>query len=287
MSDISSASRPDSSLTESYLQRFSGIGRLYGMNELPKLAKAHFVVVGIGGVGTWVAEAFARSGIGEITLIDMDDICITNSNRQLHTLATTIGQSKVAVIAERLRGINPEIIVHEVEDFVERETVAEQIPNSADLVVDAIDVVNVKAAIIAHCKYRKKLVLTVGSAGGKRDPRQVTTRDLSKTTVDPLLAKTRNFLRRFYNFSRNAKSNFTVEATFSTEQMAYPDADGGVCSAKEGMEDGVKLDCSGGFGSSTMITGTFGFVVASRSIDKYLEKLRRESIAKANSDLTG
>lgn len=111
MSDPTSLNQP---LSESYLQRFSGIGRLYGMNELPKLAKAHFVVVGIGGVGTWVAEAFARSGIGEITLIDMDDICVTNSNRQLHTLASTIGQSKVEVIAERLRGINPEIVVHEL-----------------------------------------------------------------------------------------------------------------------------------------------------------------------------
>lgn len=279
----SSASFPP--LTDSYLQRFSGIGRLYGMSALPHLARAHFVIVGIGGVGTWVAEALARSGIGEITLIDMDDICITNSNRQLHTLASTIGQSKVAVIAERLRGINPEIVVHEVEDFVERETVAEQIPASADLVVDAIDVVNVKAAIIAHCKYRKKLVLTVGSAGGKRDPRQVSTRDLSKTTVDPLLAKTRNFLRRFYNFSRNPKSNFTVEAIYSTEQMAYPDAQGGVCASKEGMDSGVKLDCSGGFGSSTMLTGTFGFVAASRSIEKYLDKLRREANNCAATDL--
>lgn len=264
-------------LSPSYLERFAGIGRLYGQAALVQLAQAHFVVVGVGGVGSWVAESLARSGVGELTLVDLDEVCVTNSNRQLHALTSTVGQPKVAVLAARLQQINPELVVHSREEFVALDTVAECIPENADVVIDAIDAANIKAAMIARCKRRKQLILTVGSAGGKRDPRQITTRDLSKTTTDPLLAKTRNFLRRLHGFSRNPKSNFSVEATYSTEQMAYPTAEGEVCASKDGLAGGVKLDCSGGFGAATMVTGTFGFVVAARAIEKLLDKRARQT----------
>lgn len=268
-------------LSDAYLQRFGGIARLYGQTALERLSTSHFLVVGIGGVGTWVAEALARTGVGTLTLIDMDEVCITNTNRQLHALADTIGHSKVEEIATRCERINPEIVVHRVEDFLDLENINELINDSVDVVIDAIDVPSVKATLIARCKRRKKLIISVGSAGGKVDPQRITTCDLSRTTTDPLLSKTRNFLRRLHGFSRNPKSYFQIQAVYSTEQMRYPDASGGVCASKaaltEGEASGVKLDCSGGFGASTMITGSFGFIAASKAIEKFLEKSERNT----------
>lgn len=262
--------------SEAYLQRFGGIARLYGETALRAFHGAHFVVAGIGGVGTWVAEALARSGIGEITLIDMDDICITNTNRQIHAMSSTIGKQKIDVMAERLRDINPELKVHAVDEFLETDNLDELIPASADAVIDAIDAAYVKAALINHCKRKKKIILTVGSAGGKLDPRQIISGDLSRTTNDPLLAKTRNTLRRWHNFSRNPKRVFSIEAVYSTEQMTYPAQDGGTCQAKSGLEAGTKLDCSGGFGAATMVTATFGFVAVSRALERFVQKKARE-----------
>lgn len=259
-------------LSPTYLQRFGGIARLYGMPALERLAQAHFVVIGIGGVGSWAAEALARSGIGQITLIDMDEVCITNTNRQLHTLTSTIGQAKTEVIAERLKGINPELSVNVVDDFVEPENVAELLTKNHDLVIDCIDSAFVKAAIIGHCKRQKISVITVGSSGGKLDPRQITSLDLAKTTNDPLLAKTRNNLRRLYNFSRNAKRNFSIEAIYSTEQLKFPTPEGGVCENKSALGAEVKLDCGGGLGAVTMVTASFGFIACSRAIERFLAK---------------
>jgi tRNA A37 threonylcarbamoyladenosine dehydratase len=259
-------------LSEDYLQRFGGIARLYGQDSLEKLAQAHFLVAGIGGVGTWVAEALARSGIGEISLIDLDDVCITNTNRQIHALQNNIGQSKIAVMAERLKAINPAISVHEIEDFVLPDNTASLIGPQHQVVIDATDTANAKSSIIAHCKRHKISVITVGSAGGKRDPRMITSADLTQTTQDPLLAKVRNQLRRLHNFSRNTKRRFAVQAVYSEEQMHYPTPQGGVCQNKSVMAGGVKLDCSGGFGAATMVTASFGMIAASRAIEEFLRK---------------
>jgi tRNA A37 threonylcarbamoyladenosine dehydratase len=258
--------------SDAYLQRFGGIARLYGQDALDKLHRAHFAVIGIGGVGTWVAEALARSGIGEITLVDMDDICITNSNRQIHAMQSTIGQQKIDVMAGRLRDINPELEIHTIDNFLETDNLEEILTSNLDLVIDAIDAAYVKAAMINYCKRRKTPVVTVGSAGGKTDPRQIISGDLAKTHNDPLLAKTRNNLRRLHGFSRNPKRVFSIEAIYSTEQMTYPDATGGTCQSKSGLGDSVRLDCSGGFGAATMVTATFGMVAAARGIEKYLVK---------------
>ncbi|MDN3638335.1 tRNA cyclic N6-threonylcarbamoyladenosine(37) synthase TcdA [Simiduia curdlanivorans] len=262
-------------LSPAYLQRFGGVARLYGMDALAQLAQAHFVVIGIGGVGSWAAEALARTGIGHITLIDMDEVCVTNTNRQLHTLASTVGQAKSAVIAERLKGINPELNVQIIDDFIQPENVAELLNKSQDVVVDCIDSAHVKAAIIGYCKRIKLTVITVGSSGGKLDPRQITSLDLAKTTNDPLLARTRNNLRRNYNFSRNTKRNFSVEAIYSTEQLKFPTPEGGVCTNKSALGAEVKLDCGGGLGAVTMVTASFGFVACSRAIERFLAKTRR------------
>jgi len=261
-----------SSLTPDYLQRFGGIARLYGNEALTLFANAHFVVIGLGGVGSWVAEALARSGIGEITLIDMDDLCITNINRQLPALTSTVGQLKTEALAERLKDINPEIRLNIIDDFLDKPNIREYIVPEQSMVVDCIDAANIKSGLIAYCSARKIPLVTVGSAGGKSDPRQVTSSDLNRTVADPMLAKVRQQLFRFYNFSRDKGRKFRIEAVYSTEQAVFPKPDGTVCQQKSALDQGVKLDCSSGFGSATMLTGTMGFVAAERAIQKFLAK---------------
>lgn len=262
------------SLSADYLSRFSGLARLYGNDALPLLARAHFAVVGLGGVGTWAAEALARSGIGELTLVELDDVCVTNTNRQLHTTTHTVGQSKNQVMSERLRAINPELKVHTVHDFLTRHNLAEYL-TSQQVVVDAIDSASVKAALAAFCSGHKRRLVMAGSSGGKLDPTRIQVADLGQTVSDPLLAKVRNLLYRHHNFARSANRRFRIDAVFSPEQMRYPQPDGSVCGSKSGVQEGVKLDCSGGFGSSVMVTGSFGFTAAARAIDRYLQDCRK------------
>ncbi|MCV6615556.1 MAG: tRNA cyclic N6-threonylcarbamoyladenosine(37) synthase TcdA [Cellvibrionaceae bacterium] len=259
--------------TQAYRQRFAGIARLYGEQALANLQRANIAVIGIGGVGSWVAEALARSGVGHLALVDMDDICISNTNRQLHTLQQTIGQPKIEAMAARLRGINPEIELALVDDFVELDNLDELVGPQYSVVVDAIDSAMVKAALIAHCRRQKQQVICVGSAGGKTDPSKIIWSDLSKTIKDPLLARVRKRLRQNYGFPRNTKRVFSVEAIYSPEQMRYPDGEGGVCFQKPGGEAGAGLDCSGGFGSATMVTSVFGMIAAARAIERYLERV--------------
>lgn len=260
----------DTTLSQDYLYRFGGIARLYGQEGLAALARAHFVVVGLGGVGTWVAEALARSGVGTLTLIELDEICVTNTNRQLHALASTVGKSKNSILAARLKDINPEITLHSIEDFLTAKNIHELIGEQHHVVIDAVDSSAVKAALVAHCSRSKIRLVMSGSSGGKRDPLKITVSDLGKTVSDPMLAKVRNILYRHYNFTKSSKRQFRVDAVYSTEQMVYPKPDGSVCQEKKGLKDGVKLDCAGGFGSATMLTGSFGFAAANKAIERYL-----------------
>ncbi|MCL1051086.1 tRNA cyclic N6-threonylcarbamoyladenosine(37) synthase TcdA [Shewanella abyssi] len=266
-------------LSDAYLNRFAGIGRLYGQQALQYFSQSHVVVVGIGGVGTWVAESLARSGVGQITLIDLDDICVTNTNRQSHALKETIGESKVEVMAQRLKQINPECIVNEIEDFITVDNLSayfqgKRAGGDLDYVIDCIDAVKPKTALIAWCKRQKLPIVTVGGAGGQTDPTQVQVADLAKTYQDPLLAKVRNLLRREYNFSKNVARRFGIEAVFSTEQLVYPQADGSVCNTKTTAEGSMRMDCASGFGAVTVVTGTFGFVAVSRVLTKLAAKAK-------------
>jgi len=249
-------------------QRFGGIARLYGREGLARLAAAHVAVVGIGGVGSWAAEALARTGVGEISLFDLDDICVTNTNRQLHALSDSIGRPKVEVMAERIRAINPQCTVHAVADFVTRESMASLITEQLDFVIDCIDSVAAKAALIAWCKRRKIGIVTTGGAGGQIDPTKIQILDLNKTFNDPLAAKVRATLRRDYNFSRTPGRHYSVPCVFSSEQLRYPKPDGTVCQNKSFVGEGVKLDCAGGFGSVTMVTASFGMVAAAKAVEK-------------------
>lgn len=273
-------------LSSAYVQRFSGIGRLYGVAAMTALAKAHFAVIGLGGVGSWVAEALARSGVGTLTLIEMDDVCVTNTNRQLQALASTIGQNKNATLSGRLRDINPEITIHCVDDFVDLENMRGLIGPQFHVVIDAMDSAHIKAGLVAYCSAIKVRLITVGSSGGKSDPTRVEVGDLAHTEGDPMLAKIRTQLYRHYHFARDKNRKFRVDAVFSAEQMVYPKPDGSVCTDKQYLQEGVKLDCTGGFGSSVMVTGSFGFTAASRGIERYLQKVARDLEAESPTDKT-
>lgn len=253
-------------------QRFGGTQRLYGLQGTEILQRAHVCIVGIGGVGSWVAEGLARTALGQITLIDLDDICVTNTNRQIHALSTSVGEAKVEVMANRITQINPECQVHTVEDFITPENTSELINQTYDYVVDATDSIKAKAAMIAHCKRHKIPIITIGGAGGQIDPTQITVTDLSKTIQDPLAAKLRSELRRFYRFPTNTKRRFAIDCVYSTEQLRYPQPDGSVCMNKTLNDGSVKLDCNNGFGASVAVTATFGFVATARVIDKLISK---------------
>lgn len=251
--------------------RFGGIARLYGVEALARLQSSHVAVAGIGGVGSWAAEALARTGVGRITLIDMDDICITNTNRQLPAMKGNIGRLKVEVMAERIQAINPGCDVRPIMGFVTQDTLAEYIADDLSCVLDSIDSVISKVALIAWCRRRKIPIVTTGGAGGQIDPTQITVADLSKTVNDPLAAKTRSLLRRDHGYPRaDTKRSFGVPCVYSTEQLRYPKPDGSVSQQKAFVGAGVKLDCSSGFGAVTMVTGTFGMVAAAKVVERLL-----------------
>ncbi|WP_108124867.1 tRNA cyclic N6-threonylcarbamoyladenosine(37) synthase TcdA [Saccharospirillum mangrovi] len=251
-------------------ERFGGTERLYGRDQTAALQRSHVVVIGLGGVGSWAAEALARTAVGQLTLIDLDDLCVSNTNRQLHALEGNVGRMKVDVMAERLRAINPDIQVNAITDFLTPDNLTTYLDPAPDAVLDAIDSVRVKAALIHYCKRQRIPLVTTGGAGGQIDPLKIQVDDLSRTTQDPLAARTRNLLRREYGFSRNAKRKFGVECVYSTEQLRYPQADGDVCAAKPAPGDSVRLDCATGFGASMMVTASFGMVAASRMVDRLL-----------------
>ena len=263
------------SASPDFARRFGGLDRLYGVAGAKAIRTAHVVVVGIGGVGSWAAEALARSGVGEISLFDLDDVCITNTNRQVHAVEGAVGKAKVDEMAARIRAINPACVVHAVADFVTRETMAEYITEQLDGVIDCIDSVPAKAALIAWCKRRKIQIVTTGGAGGQVDPTQIQVTDLNKTFNDPLAAKVRSLLRRDYGFSRTPGRTYSVPCVFSTEQLRYPKPDGTVCQAKGFVGEGVKLDCAGGFGAVMMVTASFGMAAAAKLVDKLVAGARR------------
>jgi len=259
-------------MDESYTQRFGGIGRLYGAVALPRLEKTHVAVIGVGGVGSWVVEALARSGIGGLTLIDMDDVCITNTNRQLPALAQTVGVSKVDVLASRVAEINPDCRVNRVIEFLTGSNVDRLLAPNFDFVVDAVDRTSIKALIIAKCHAGGLRVITSGSAGGRRDPTVIRIADLGHAGADPLLKGVRQSLRRDHGFARSEQGRpvtMDIPCVFSTERPVYPWADGS-CSLEpeQGAETGLRLDCAAGFGAATFVTGAFGFMIAAEVVRK-------------------
>lgn len=243
--------------------RFGGIERLYGPGSLKRIREAHVLIVGIGGVGSWTAEALARSGIGSLTLVDLDDVCESNINRQIHALDGQIGRPKIEAMAERCRLINPDCSVRVIHAFFTSKTADQVFDIPYDYAMDAIDSVNHKCCLIDQCKRRKIPALVSGGAGGRKDPTQIQIADLSKSINDQLLKRVRKKLRQEYGFPRDRKRRFDIECVFSPEEALFPES----CDTDAEMTS-RRLDCASGFGAATHITGTFGFIAASKIIDR-------------------
>ncbi len=256
------------------LDRFAGIDRLYGRGSVEKLSRSHVCVVGVGGVGSWAVEALARSAVGRLTLIDADDLCLSNTTRQLPAIEGQYGRAKVQAMAERARAINPLIQVDALQQFLTVGNLEEMLARDYDMVLDACDSVKVKIEAIAFCRRRKMPLITVGSAGGRTDPTRVQVRDLSRTEHDAMLALVRKRLRADFAFPRNPDRYFGVQAVYSLENVQYPHPDGTVCGVRPAMDRdaALKLDCGAGLGAATHVTGTFAFAAVSRVIQKILAK---------------
>jgi tRNA A37 threonylcarbamoyladenosine dehydratase len=253
-----------------YSLRFSALGRLYGKHAMEILPQTHVVVVGLGGVGSWTVEALARSGIGKLTLVDLDEVCLSNMNRQIQALDSTVGQFKSSALKKRITEIAPECIVIEKTKFFTEQTADELLSEDYDCLVDAIDSVSHKSLLIAEARKRKLPIVTCGGGGGKLDPTKVVVKDLAKTKNDPLLLQVRKRLRKEYGFSKFERQKFHIPCVFSEEEPSFPHADGSVsCERKKGGD--YRLNCDAGFGSSTMLTGTIGFTVASVAIEQLMQ----------------
>jgi tRNA A37 threonylcarbamoyladenosine dehydratase len=241
-------------------RRFGGIARLYGDAALTRFQSAHVCVIGVGGVGSWIVEALARSAIGRITMIDLDNVAESNINRQIHALSDTLGKAKVTAMAERIAQINPYCRVTEIEDFITPDNLGQMIgAGGYDYVIDAIDSVKAKTALIAYCREHRIRLITIGGAGGQTDPTRIEVRDLSRTEQEPLLAKVRKQLRAHHRFPRGPKNKFGIDAVFSTEPLRFPET-AGSCSVSG-------LNCAG-FGSSMVVTASFGLAAAAQVLRK-------------------
>ena len=251
-----------------FARRFGGIARLYGDAALQRFRATHVCVIGVGGVGSWIVEALARSAIGQLTLIDLDNVAESNINRQIQALSGTIGQAKIGALAERIAQINPFCRVNLIEDFIDPGNLDRMIKGRGyDFVIDAIDHVRSKAALIAYCRDHAIPMITIGSAGGQVDPTRIEIRDLSKTEQEPMLKIVRKKLRNEYGFPRSIKTRFNVDAVFSMEPLTFPAAAAESCEIDEGAAGVTGLNCAG-FGSSMVVTATFGMLAAGHLLRK-------------------
>jgi tRNA A37 threonylcarbamoyladenosine dehydratase len=244
-----------------YDSRFSGIGRLFGRAGLDKIRKSKILVIGIGGVGSWVAEALARSGIGHLTLVDLDDICVTNINRQVLAVSSTVGQFKVDVMKKRILDIQPLCEVDTKQCFFTPKNLANIFDREYDFVVDACDDFTNKCHLIEYCRNNKIPLIVMGGAGGKTDPLQIRITDMSSSSNDRLLSRLRKKLRQEFNFPREDEGDFGVWSVWSHERAVYPTADGCVSYKPPGMAK--NMDCEEGFGSASFVTGAFAFAATS------------------------
>lgn len=248
-------------------RRFGGLERLYGIQGAANIRAAHVAVVGIGGVGSWAAEALARSAVGEITLIDLDHVAESNINRQIHALESTVGQAKVTAMRERIAQINPGCIVNEVDDFVDADNWPRLLPAGVTGVIDACDAVKAKVAMAEWSLRTRTLFIACGAAGGKRLAHQVDIGDLADTTHDPLLAQLRYRLRKFHGAPKEGK-RIGVPCVFSREAVAPPDPSCNIDAGSDGS-----LNCHG-YGSVVAVTATFGQSAAGWILDRVAVKKR-------------
>lgn len=263
---VSDGGQEAAAVDASLARRFSGLDRLYGVEGAARIRRAHVAVIGIGGVGSWAAEALARSGVEQITLIDLDHVAESNINRQIHAVEGTIGQAKVVAMRNRIAEINPACVVHGIEEFVDADNWPGLMTQPVDAVIDACDQIKAKLAIAVWAKKTKVIHLAVGAAGGKRYAHKVDIDDLAHTTHDPLLAQLRYRMRKHHHAPREG-NKIGVACVFSREAVAPPDPS---CQL---VGDG-SLNCSG-YGSVVAVTATFGQCAAGWAIDKLAENSER------------
>ncbi len=252
-------------------RRFGGIARLYGAEALSRFQQAHVCVVGVGGVGSWAVEALARSAIGRLTLIDLDNIAESNTNRQLPALDPHYGMAKVTALAERVHAINPACVVQEIEDFVTEDNLDAMLGQGFDFIIDCIDNLRVKTAMAAWCVRRRQPFIVSGGAGGQMDPTKIKLADLGEVTYDPLLSKLRYNLRRYHGFPRDAGKKLQVPCVFSTEQLVYPDTQSCDSSEARGPQG---LSCAG-FGAGMVVTASFGLVAVSHALKQLAKPAKK------------
>ena len=257
---------PDMTLTDAqYERRFAGTQKLYGAAQFSKFENLHAYVVGVGGVGSWATEGLARTGVGEMTLIDMDVLVASNVNRQLPATDSNFGKSKIEAMAARIKEINPHIKLHLIDDFLGKDNVQLLIPNRALqsqlkqsgkqlVVLDCVDDMNAKLALALHCRFNKLKLIMAGGAGGKTDPTQIQVADLKDTYQDPLLAKVRQRLRQDYGINRTMKEKFGIRCVFSSQP---PIVD------KSCQTGG--LHC-GGYGSAVAVTSVVGMMLVAEAL---------------------
>jgi tRNA A37 threonylcarbamoyladenosine dehydratase len=256
---------PSTDSPSGYDARFGGVGRLFTREGLECLRRAHVCVLGLGGVGSWAVEALARSGIGTLTLVDLDDVCVGNVNRQLHAVTEELGKPKVQVMERRVRAINPDCNVQAVQAFFLKSNAREVLRPGFDYVLDAIDSPARKCLLIALCREQSIPVITTGASAGRRDPTAVEVVDLAFSSHDRLLQEVRKKLRTRHGFPRG-ETAFGVECVVSREPLCYPPSQTPV--ARAVGEPDLRLDCNTGFGTASFVTGTFGFVAAARIVQK-------------------
>ena len=249
--------------------RFSGVEKVCGSEPFNKVKKSHVLIIGLGGVGSWVAEGLARSGVGEITLVDPDSVCETNINRQLLAVDSTVGQPKVKALGDRLRDINPEIKIHTFEDFFCDDTAPQIFNTRYDYAFDGIDRLKNKLLFIDCCRDKEIPFLISGGAGGKFDATQIQVSDLGMSYRDKLLFRVRKKLKQQGKVKKGRKKT-GIMCVFSPEETLYPTPEGTVSTSKQGLEI-KKLDCHGSIGSFAPVTGTFGLMASGHIIKELIK----------------
>lgn len=251
-------------LDSDYHARFNGVRRLYGVEKQNKIRKAKVLIIGLGGVGSWAAESLARTGIGSLCLVDLDDLCISNINRQIHALSQTIGDFKVDVMKKRIKAINPSCKVEAVQSFLSQKNIEEIFKEKFDYVIDACDDFKNKCLLIDYCYQKKIKLIVAGGAGGKTNPLMIEISDLSFSAHDKLLARVRKKLRADHNFPKDPDQNFNIWSVWSRERALYPTEDG--CVSYSAPGSAKNMDCKEGFGSVSYLTGAFAFAMCSHVI---------------------
>lgn len=241
---------------DEYDRRFAGVAKIYGDDSFHHYENSHVMVIGIGGVGSWAVEALARTGIGELTLVDMDVVAASNINRQLPAMTATLGCEKIEIMAERCRSINPRIKINLIDDYLTPENVKEILSGNPDIILDCIDDIKAKFALMLHCRFNKIPLIVSGGAGGKLDPLKIRVADLSRTEQDPMLAKLRAQLRA-KGICKKPKEKFGITCVYSIDN---PFSSADVCAS-------AGLRC-GGYGSAVVVTSSFAMVAVSEVLKK-------------------